>query len=90
LNGNYNLGNTEELNVIAEPFFFDLASATGNDSTYSWSVNGSSVNPTGNKNGLLLKQGGNTKGTASISLQITNLSRIFQYAGNSFNVSFGQ
>ena len=90
INRNYLLGNREELNVVAEPFFFDLKGATGDDSTYSWLVNGNSVNTTGKKNELLLKQTGGIKGVASISLQVENIARIFQYAGNDFNVTFGE
>ncbi|MFA6227393.1 MAG: hypothetical protein WC631_02875 [Candidatus Paceibacterota bacterium] len=90
INSNYFLGNREELKVVAEPYFFNLNSAIGNDSTYSWSVNGSTVSVPGNKNELLLKQSGRTSGVASISLQIENLARIFQYAGNGFSVTFGE
>lgn len=86
----YSLGNREELKIIAQPFFFNINGATGNDANYKWSVNGRTVETTGNKNELLLRQE-NTgkKGITSISLQIENLVRIFQYAGNNFNIEFG-
>ena len=88
----YFLGTREELKVTAEPCFFDISGNIGNDSKYTWYVNGQNpVTTGGNKNELILKQeNGGVKGVASISLQIENLARIFQYAGNSFNVEFGQ
>lgn len=88
---NYFLGNREELKIVAEPYFFDISGTNGKDSKFKWSVNGKSVDPSEKKNELLLRQEtGGTKGIASISLQVENLVRIFQYAGGGFNVEFGE
>ncbi len=89
--GNYYLGQNSELDLIAKPYFFNLSSDSGSDSTYKWSVNGNYVSPSGQSNELILQQptGGNLSGTASISLTVNNNVRIFQYTDTSFNVNFG-
>jgi hypothetical protein len=88
---NYSLGNREELKIVAEPYFFDISGIDGNDSKFQWSVNGKSVSLNEKKNELLLRQeNSGVKGISSISLQIENLVRIFQYAGSGFNVEFGE
>ena len=90
ISGNYYLGQKEELTVVAKPFFFDLSSDSGSDASYKWSVNGNPVSAAGKTNELLLRQTTpNLKGTASISLSINNVVRIFQFADNNFSVSFG-
>ncbi len=89
--GNYSLGGKEELNVIAKPYFFDVKSQDGSDIDYKWSVNGIPISLSGKKNEILLKQT-NTGGAgfANISLDVNNLSRIFQFANASFGINFGQ
>ena len=88
--GNYYLGQKSELDLIAEPYFFNLSSNSGTDSTYKWLINGNYVSPSGQTNELLLKQTStNLSGTASISLSADNNVRIFQFANTNFNVTFG-
>jgi hypothetical protein len=91
ITNNYYLGTKEEVNIIAEPFFFNLNSDSGNDSTYQWTVNGSAVSSGDKPNELLMKQEQtNLVGSASVSLTVNNISKIFQYATAGFNISFGQ
>ena len=89
--GNFYLGAKEELNVIAKPYFFNIGRQDSDDINYKWSVNGASVDLSGKKNTILLKQAGNgTEGMAVVSADINNLLRIFQYTNVSFNITFGQ
>ena len=91
ITNNYYLGTKEEVNIIAEPFFFNLNSDSGNDSTYQWTANGSAVSSGDKPNELLMKQEQtNLVGSASVSLTVNNISKIFQYATAGFNISFGQ
>lgn len=88
--GNYYLGQRTELDLIAKPYFFDLGSDSGSDSTYKWLVNGNYVSPSGKDNELILQQTTqNLTGTAAISLTVNNNVRIFQYANTDFNINFG-
>ncbi len=88
--GDYYLGQKNELDLIAKPYFFNLSSDSGIDSTYKWAVNGNYISPSGRTNELLLKQTTtNLSGTASVSLTVNNNVRIFQYGNMSFNVNFG-
>jgi len=90
ISGNYYLGQKNELDLIAKPYFFNLTSDSGSDSTYKWLVNGNFVEPSGRTNELILKQvNNNLAGTAAITLTANNNVRIFQYATDDFNVNFG-
>jgi len=87
----YYLGVREEFTVIAKPFSFDFLTDTQNNANYNWYVNGNNTDTAGKANELLLKQAGtNLKGTASVSLNVSNTNKINQYASGSFNVDFGQ
>jgi hypothetical protein len=88
--GSYDLGNKEEVTIDAEPLSFVFLKNTSSDANYSWSVNGNSVTPNLKINEILLKQTTNAAGTASISLNLKNNSKILQYASGGFNISFGQ
>jgi len=90
ITGNYYLGQTEEFTAIAKPYFFNLKSDSGTDSTYKWTVNGNAVDPSGQTNELLLQQTtSNLEGTADISVDVNNVARIFQFATAGFSVTFG-
>ena len=87
----YYLGLKQELKIIAKPFYFDVTDDTGADLSYDWSINGSPVTIAGRTNELLLKQNTtNLKGSASVTLNVNNTVRIFQFIKSAFNVSFGQ
>jgi hypothetical protein len=91
LTNNYFLGDKEEVLITAEPYFFDVQKNTSTELKYSWSVNNGAVSPNGKINELLLRQvNKDTKGTASVNLNIDNNNRLFQYTDNHFNINFGQ
>lgn len=89
ISGNYNIGNKEEVKIIAKPFFFDFSGVSTNESKYKWSINGKSSTLSGPKNVIILRQDGKNGGSASVSLKIENQVRIFQFAENNFNITFG-
>jgi tRNA uridine 5-carboxymethylaminomethyl modification enzyme len=75
--------------IVAKPYFFDFSGINTKESNYKWSVNGKTVSLSGAKNEILLRQDGKTGGAASVSLKIENQVRIFQFAENNFNITFG-
>lgn len=88
--GNYYLGQRSELDLIAKPYFFNVSSDSGTDSTYKWFVNGNYVSASGQTNELILQQqNNNLSGTAAVSLTVNNNVKIFQYANMNFSVNFG-
>lgn len=88
---NYYLGQKEEVNILAKPFFFNTKSDISSELAYKWSVNGNPISTDGKVNELTLRQPTtNLKGTASISLDLNNVTRIFQFTNAGFNISFGQ
>jgi hypothetical protein len=89
ISGNYNIGGKEEVRIVAKPYFFDFSGINTKESNYKWSVNGKTVSLSGAKNEILLRQDGKTGGAASVSLKIENQVRIFQFAENNFNITFG-
>ena len=90
LNRGYNLGDREEIRIVAKPFSFSASDDLSADLDYSWLINGSAVNIPGKKNQLLLRQtnpGGS--GVTSVKAEIKNNSRIFQFTSDNFNISYG-
>jgi len=91
ITGSYYLGTREELDVVAKPFSFSFPNDTPANSNYSWYVNDSYVAPNGKANELILKQTtSGISGLASISLNLTNPSKMNQYVNGGFDVQFGQ
>ncbi len=91
ITNSYYLGDREELKIVAKPYFFNVKTDDSTDLGYAWSVNGNPVATEGKTNELILRQTGtNLKGTASISLDVNNLIKIFQYTTAGFNITFGQ
>ncbi len=85
------MGTKEELKIVAKPYFFNTNTDTSADLDYAWNVNGDSVTLPGRKNELLLRQTDtSSKGSASVSLDINNAAKIFQYTKDNFDVNFGQ
>ncbi len=90
ITSSYGLGNREELDIVAKPYYFSDKTQTS-DLKYKWRVNGGTVVPAGNQNELLLRQTSTSgNGNAQVSLDIKSLTKIFQAATNNFNVNFGQ
>ncbi len=91
ITGNYFLGTREELKVVAKPFSFSFTNDTISNAVYSWYINKQYIAPTGRSNELILKQTStNIKGTASISINLKNSSKINQFTNGSFKVDFGE
>ncbi len=91
ITGSYYLGTKEELKIVAKPFSFSFFNDTPEESTYSWYVNENYVSPSGKTNEVILRQTSTSlRGTASISLDLKNTTKINQYANGSFNVEFGE
>lgn len=80
----------EEIKITAYPYFFSSDSRVVPNSSYQWSVDGSSVESTPNDNSsIVLRQVGDGEGSAVISLSIENTDKILQFAKKSFSLLFG-
>ena len=91
ITGDYYLGTREELTIDAKPFSFSFSNDVPSNSSYVWYVNGNFVSPSAKANEIILKQTTtNLKGTAAISLDVKNTSKVLQFTSGNFNVNFGQ
>ncbi len=81
--------NTEEIKVVAEPYFFSSKNKDISLLSYVWTLNNKEIDDTEseNKNEIVLRTNGKS-GASNISLSIRNLSRILQFNDNSFKVNF--
>jgi hypothetical protein len=87
----YYIGERNELNVVAEPFFFDFLKNTDDKAEYVWEINNTKATSSLNKNELLLiQQSDKIKGNSNISVNVSNIKRTFQEISNSFNLEFGK
>lgn len=87
LSGAISIENSNEINILAIPFFFGVTDKRSADLTYSWSINGNGISNAGSSNQVFRKKEG-TKGNSLISLSIENSNKILQYASESFNLVF--
>ena len=91
ISNSYYMGDRDELTITAEPFSFDFLKSTDDNSTYSWKINNNSATSSNNKNELLvIQQENKIKGTASISVDISNIKKDFQEVSGDFNLEFGK
>jgi hypothetical protein len=85
MNG-FNLG-TRPLLITAVPYFFSSKNIDDPDFKYSWSINGQAVETTGKNHELAIKSD-KTGGASDIGLSIESLSKIFQKATATFEVTY--
>jgi len=81
---------SNELSLIAEPYFFSTNNGIGNDLTFSWKVNGKTVSSDWiNPRLVAFGVEKDTKGSASASLEVTSKRKLLQDARASLSILFG-
>ena len=76
-----------ELVLEAIPYYFNAYSPDDFNLKYDWSLNGNTINSSGNS--IVLKSPSGVGGTANLALQLSNTTDIFQFASNGVNINFG-
>lgn len=91
ISNGYYMGERNELNIVAEPFFFDFQKSIDDNAKYDWEINNIKATSSLKKNELLLiQQEEKIKGSSNISIDVLNIKRDFQEISNSFNLEFGK
>ncbi|MEK7574807.1 MAG: hypothetical protein AAB511_01090 [Patescibacteria group bacterium] len=80
----------EEIKIVAIPYFVGVKEREGSGLLYEWRLNSNLVNSVKGLSSLTFKQENDAKGTASVSLQVSNPARMFQFANNDLSITFGQ
>jgi len=90
LSNQYNLESEGQTQVTlqVEPYFFLTRSATSPNISYNWQMNGSSLNPSGDKNTITLRRQGNVGGEADVRVEIEDKGRLFPSARSSIDIVF--
>ncbi|NTV22655.1 MAG: hypothetical protein HGB03_03820 [Candidatus Yonathbacteria bacterium] len=81
---------SNELSLIAEPYYFSTKTGTPHNLGFAWSMNGSSISSDWNNPHMIIfgvPEG--TSGKATVSLATTNPSKLLQDAKTSLSVIFG-
>jgi len=79
----------DEFKVKAFPYYMGVGYTGSPDLNYNWTINNAlSENLDTDKTAMIFRQESSGAGTASISLKIENLVKIFQFATNSFTLNF--
>jgi len=86
LTGNTKLEN-EEITVLAEPYFFSVASNRSNALTYAWTLNGSALSSFANEPEVTLRKVGG-QGVASLSVVTQSLAKLLQGASKNISISY--
>lgn len=76
--------NRDEINVLAEPFYFSANSPQVLE--YEWKLNGNSIPLNTNQNNVVFRNSENITGTAFISSEARNVDKLFQTAQSSLNM----
>jgi len=89
LEGNISLQNAE-IKIVGIPYFIGVKTRENAGLSYEWRLNNQIINEGGDTSSLSFKQEGGNVGTALVSLQISNPSKMFQFTTNSLSLTFGQ
>lgn len=81
---------SDEFSLVAIPYHFSIGYANSPDIDYTWNMNGKTVGNQTFKNTFTARIEGDTAGTASIGLKISNNTRIFQFTEDKFNINFNK
>jgi hypothetical protein len=84
LSNTVELKNSKELVVVGVPLFFGKSGLV-----YKWAINGFPINTGDSGSTQVFRQVDGSSGTSRISLSVENPRKILQYAGNNFNLTFG-
>lgn len=84
------LSGSQEVTVVAEPFFFGNLLSNSSDLSYAWTVNGVNINDDGHQPEQVFRQPAGTSGTSNISVTVTSADKILQTADNNFYLNFGK
>ena len=77
LNGSYTV-NGSDTSVLAEPYFFSPGNTASPSLAYTWTLNGSPIDTPTIPNSLFLHRDSNSTGTATLSVEIANTTKLFQ------------
>ena len=92
------MGNIEEVKTgdilivknLGGNYFVGVKEREGKGLLYEWRLNNQVINAGKNVSSLSFKQEGESTGTASVSLQVSNPAKIFQFANNNIAITFGK
>jgi hypothetical protein len=79
LDGSYSVTGSDT-SLIAEPYFFSPKDPASKALSYEWKLNGNTIDTPFIPNSLFLHRESADTGTASVSVSITNLAKLFQDA----------
>lgn len=78
-----------EVTLEAVPFFFSAPSGLlSGDISYTWSINGAGISDGQNVNKRVFRKVGDVFGVSNVTLNITQLSKILQFASKNINIDF--
>ena len=77
--GDYTVS-TASLALFAEPYYFAPGTPVSPNLTYSWNLNGNSIDTPVTPNVLVLQRDGTNTGTATVDLSLSNATTLFQEA----------
>ena len=78
----------EEIKIAAVPYFIGVEQLAGAGLTYDWQINNESAGVANTNDSLTFRRDKGVAGTALMSLQITNPSKIFQLVKNNLSLDF--
>ena len=86
LSGSYAVVGSDT-SLLAEPYFFSPGTPLSKQLTYAWSLNGGTLATPTIPNTLYLHRDTNDTGTATVSVEISNLNKLFQDATANLTLS---
>jgi hypothetical protein len=89
LSGNFEMNDSKEIQVVAEPYYFGVSRMQNPDLSYTWSINNESLdsNTTLSSRVFRFKEG--SSGISQIGLHIESAAKMLQFASGNFNLVFG-
>jgi hypothetical protein len=86
---NKNIGNDEEITILASPFGLDGMDTYGRPNLdFNWSINNVRRTDLNKENIITLRTRGGASGTSNISFKVNNMKNILQSVGSMLSISF--
>ncbi|MES2060077.1 MAG: hypothetical protein V4438_03540 [Patescibacteria group bacterium] len=90
LSGGFDFGDKEERTISAYPYYFGITSKSDPDLSYSWAINGSTINVPEAQNEMTLRNSNGETGQSILDASITNNANILEGAKTESVVNFAK
>jgi hypothetical protein len=88
LGTNYTMDSSNEMSIVAMPFFFGITNLNNSPLSFVWKLNGGTIGNGSDGRSQTFRQQEGTSGTSRVDVAIENTEKILQSASSGLNINF--